>query len=49
MQVAYQHKDWLLTAYATNVTDDHYVAAVSTNLRFAGPPRQYGVRLRKDF
>jgi iron complex outermembrane receptor protein len=49
LQLTYQHQDWLLTAYATNLNDDHYVAAVSSNLRFAGPPRQYGVRLRKDF
>jgi iron complex outermembrane receptor protein len=49
LQLSYQHQDWLLTAYATNLNDDHYIAAVNTNLRFAGPPRQYGIRLRKDF
>jgi len=49
MQLSYEHQDWLLTAYTTNLTDEHYVAAVNTNLRFAGPPRQYGIRLRKAF
>ena len=49
MQLSYEHQDWLLTAYTTNMTDEHYVAAVNTSLRFAGPPRQYGLRLRKAF
>jgi len=48
-QVSLGHNGWLLTAYATNLTNDEYVAAVSYPLRYAGPPRQYGIRLRKDF
>ena len=48
-QVNLEHNGWLLTAYATNLTNDEYVAAVGNNLRYAGPPRQYGIRLRKSF
>ena len=48
-QVSLEHKGWLLTAYATNLTNQEYVAAVNYPLRYAGPPRQYGIRLRKSF
>ncbi len=40
---------WVLTAYSTNVGDQHYVAAVGSGLRYAGAPRQYGIRVRKSF
>ena len=39
----------MLTAYSTNVGDQHYVAAVGSGLRYAGAPRQYGIRVRKSF
>lgn len=48
-QLAWMHGNWLVTLYGTNLTDQHYVAALNTNLDFAGPPRQYGIRLRKAF
>ncbi|MBU6373298.1 MAG: TonB-dependent receptor [Alphaproteobacteria bacterium] len=52
-QLVYQHADWTVTAYGTNLTDQHYVAAVfspaGTSLNFAGPPRQYGIRVLKSF
>ena len=48
-QVNLEHQGWLLTAYATNLTNQTYVAAVNSGLRYAGPPRQYGIRLRKSF
>ena len=48
-QVSLAHDGWLLTAYSTNLSNQEYVAAVSFPLRYAGPPRQYGIRLRKDF
>ena len=49
-QVSYDWKDdWRLTAYATNLFDLHYVAAANTSLRYAGPPRQFGLRLTKGF
>jgi iron complex outermembrane receptor protein len=48
-QVAYQNGDWGLTAYATNLTNQTYISAVNTGLRYAGAPRQYGLRLSKTF
>ena len=48
-QLAWQHRDVTVTAYATNLTDKHYVAALNSGLDFAGPPRQYGVKLGVDF
>jgi iron complex outermembrane receptor protein len=41
--------DWQLTAFATNLFDLHYVAAANVSLRYAGPPRQFGLRLTKGF
>jgi iron complex outermembrane recepter protein len=38
------------TAYATNVTNDHYVTLqLLGNLGMPGPPRQFGVRVYKSF
>jgi iron complex outermembrane receptor protein len=50
-QVNLEYQGWLLTAYSTNLNNQQYVAAVNGTpaLRYAGPPRQYGVRLRKTF
>ena len=48
-QVAFQHKSWTVTAYGTNLTDQHYVGAMQSGLDFAGPPRQYGVKVLKTF
>jgi iron complex outermembrane receptor protein len=48
-QLAWNRGDWTVTLYATNLTDDQYVAALNSNLDFAGPPRQYGIRLTKAF
>jgi iron complex outermembrane receptor protein len=48
-QLAFQHKSWTITAYGTNLTDQHYPAAMNSGLYFAGPPRQYGVKLLKVF
>jgi iron complex outermembrane receptor protein len=48
-QVAWQHGDLTGTLYATNLTDQQYVGAVNSGLRFVGPPRQFGVRLMKVF
>jgi iron complex outermembrane receptor protein len=39
----------LVTLYGTNLTDQHYVAALNSGLRFAGFPRQFGIRLFKPF
>ncbi|WP_010184876.1 TonB-dependent receptor [Sphingomonas sp. PAMC 26605] len=48
-QLAWQHKSWTVTAYGTNLTDQHYVGALSSGLNFAGPPRQYGLKVLKIF
>jgi iron complex outermembrane receptor protein len=48
-QVSWTHGDYVLTAYGTNLTDQHYVEALNTGLDFAGPPRQFGIRLLKTF
>lgn len=48
-QLAWAHRGWTLTAYATNLTNQHYVAALNSGLDFAGAPRQFGVRVGKVF
>ena len=46
-QLAWTHNDIVVTLYGTNLTDQHYVGALNSNLDFAGPPRQFGIRLMK--
>ncbi|HEX5184384.1 MAG TPA: TonB-dependent receptor [Allosphingosinicella sp.] len=48
-QLAWTHRSWTVTAYATNLTNQHYVGALNSGLDFAGPPRQYGVKVLKTF
>jgi iron complex outermembrane receptor protein len=48
-QLAWTHGEWTTTLYGTNVTDQHYVGAINTGMRFAGPPRQFGLRVAKVF
>jgi len=48
-QLAWNHDDYVLTLYGTNLSDDHYMGALNSGLRFMGPPRQFGVRLLKTF
>ena len=48
-QIAYQHDHLTATLYGTNLSDQHYVAALNSNLRFAGYPRQYGLRIFLGF
>lgn len=47
--LSYKTGDWTLAAYALNATDQTYIAAVNSGLRYAGPPRQFGVNLTKTF
>jgi len=47
--LAWSHGTWVTTLYGTNLTDQHYVEALNSNLRFAGSPLQFGVRLMKLF
>lgn len=48
-QLAWTHGDFVTTLWATNLTDQHYMGALNSGLRFAGPPRQYGVRVYRAF
>ena len=48
-QLEWQHGSWAVTGYATNLTNQHYPGALNSNLYFAGPPRQYGVKVHKNF
>jgi len=48
-QIAVNHKTWTVTGYVSNLTNQHYVAALNSGLDFAGAPRQYGVKLLKSF
>jgi iron complex outermembrane receptor protein len=47
--LAWTHGSYVWTAYAYNLTDDHYVAAVASPLRVAGAPRQFGLSVMKTF
>jgi iron complex outermembrane receptor protein len=44
-QLAWTHGRLVTTLYGTNLTNQHYVGALNSGLRFAGPPRQFGIRL----
>jgi iron complex outermembrane receptor protein len=48
-QLAWTHGDFVTTLWATNLTDQHYMGALNTGMRFAGPPRQYGIRVYRAF
>lgn len=48
-QLSWNHGDLMTTLYGTNLTNQHYVGALNSGLRFAGPPRQYGIRVVKFF
>jgi iron complex outermembrane receptor protein len=48
-QLAWNHDRFITTLYGTNVTDQHYVGALNSGLRFAGPPRQFGLRFLTSF
>ncbi|MFT3726828.1 MAG: TonB-dependent receptor [Terricaulis sp.] len=48
-QLAWAHNDIVTTLYVTNASDEQYVGALNSGLRFMGPPRQYGIRVMKTF
>lgn len=48
-QLEWRHQSWTVTAYATNLTNQHYAGALNSGLYFAGPPRQYGLKVLKVF
>jgi iron complex outermembrane receptor protein len=47
--LSYKTDDWTLAAYALNATDQTYIASINAGLRYAGPPRQFGVNLTRTF
>lgn len=49
LMLSYKTDDWTVAAYAHNATDQTYIAAVNAGLRYAGPPRQFGINLMKTF
>jgi iron complex outermembrane receptor protein len=49
LQLSYLHQSWDFAVYATNLFDLHYIAAQNVGLRYAGEPRQVGIRVTKDF
>lgn len=48
-QLAWMHGTWVATLFSANLTNQHYVGALQSNLDFAGPPRQYGLKVLKTF
>jgi iron complex outermembrane recepter protein len=48
-QLAWGHEHLITTLYGTNLSDQHYVGALNSGLRFAGPPRQFGIRAMLAF
>jgi len=41
--------DWSIAGFSTNLSDQHYVAAINGVRRLAGAPRQYGIRVSRSF
>jgi iron complex outermembrane recepter protein len=48
-QIAWTHTRYVTTLYGTNLSDQHYVGALNSGLRFAGEPRQFGIRFLMAF
>jgi iron complex outermembrane receptor protein len=40
---------WLVSLYGNNLLNKQYVASNNSGGLYAGPPRQYGIRLTKTF
>lgn len=48
-QLEWRRGQLTATLYGTNMSDQHYVAAIRAGLRYAGAPQQYGIRLMRTF
>lgn len=48
-QLAWTHGDFIATLWATNLTNQEYVAALNSGMHFYGPPRQVGLRVTRVF
>jgi len=51
LNVRWELGQWYASLWATNLTDERYIAAIQNNgsLYYAGPPRQWGVRVGYNF
>jgi iron complex outermembrane receptor protein len=51
LSLAPESAKWSAVAWGTNVTDKHYIAGIQNNatLFYAGPPGQFGIRVRYNF
>jgi len=47
-QLSYQRGPYVISLYSTNLTDQTYLASISS-LRYAAPPRQVGLRVSRSF
>jgi len=48
-QIDLERGDFTASLYSTNLNDSRYTSAITAGLRYAGAPRQYGVRITKFF
>jgi iron complex outermembrane receptor protein len=48
-QIDLERGDITASLYATNLTNKHYISAITAGLRYAGAPRQFGLRITKFF
>ena len=48
-QLAWKHDTYIISLFASNLANQHYVAALNSGLDFAGAQRQFGIRLFTAF
>jgi iron complex outermembrane receptor protein len=48
-QFSWKRDKFVTTLFGSNLTDQHYMGALNSGLRFAGPPRQFGIRVATFF
>lgn len=47
--LTFEAQSWSVQAYGTNLTDKEYVTGQNGGNQFFGAPREYGLRIRKEF
>ena len=47
--LTFEAQAWTVQAYGTNLTDKEYVTGQSGGNQFFGAPREYGLRIRREF
>ena len=48
-QLTFATGPWSVAGYATNLTNQHYIGSINGPRRFAASPRQFGVRVSRNF